>query len=287
MLRFKLDWHVFEHEFGWREQYASEDLLDFLGEDYSELGSFFHYLVNLEDERVLVTDLQLDQALARSTIDFKMVGTMMAIQNLSGTRAAAVLSMAEWPARTPSRMLDDFLRQPVEFVITQSFFFTDRISAEHEMRQERRRLQANDPEGASEEDAEELVKGLKDIARGRSVNGFHHLSILVHVEATTAERDPVDNKRRTVENLDDAIGQLKKCFVNLGVKPVREWFAVETFFWSQLPGQSQHLIGRRGKIKSSNFAGFAPQLRNRKDRRQPLGAGDHAIPDGKPDAVFF
>ncbi|MBD4464065.1 type VI secretion protein, partial [Xanthomonas citri pv. citri] len=57
--------------------------------------------------------------------------------------------------------------------------------------------------------------------------------------------------------LDGAVGLLKKAFVNLGVKPVREWFAMETFFWAQLPGQAQHFMGRRGKIKSGNFAGFA------------------------------
>ncbi|MBD4253068.1 type VI secretion protein, partial [Xanthomonas citri pv. citri] len=102
------------------------------------------YLVNLEDERVPVTEMQLDRTLAVSYLDFKMLSNMMAVQNLSGTRAGAMLSMAEWPARTPSRMLDEFLKQPVEYIITQSFFFTDRISAEHDMRQERRRIAVND-----------------------------------------------------------------------------------------------------------------------------------------------
>ncbi|MBD4295101.1 type VI secretion protein, partial [Xanthomonas citri pv. citri] len=90
-----------------------------------------------------------------------------------------MLSMAEWPARTPSRMLDEFLKQPVEYIITQSFFFTDRISAEHDMRQERRRIAVNDREGVAEEDKDEITKGLQDLTRGRSVNGLHHLTMLV------------------------------------------------------------------------------------------------------------
>lgn len=254
---FKLSWADFQKHYGVSDTYSATDLLDYLGEDISEIGAFFHYLINLEDERVPVTSLPLDQALATSWIDFKLIGNAMSVQNLSGTRAAAVLSMAEWPTRTPSRMLDEFLKQPVEFILTQSFYFTDRISAEHDMRQERRRIAVNDPDDTAEEDKRELTKGLQDLTRGRSVQGLHHLSLLLHVPAAATAADPIENRRLTLDDLEGAIGKLKKSFVSLGVKSVREWFAVETFFWSQLPGQAQHLIGRRGKINSSNFAGFA------------------------------
>jgi type IV secretion system protein VirB4 len=255
--RFKLSWHQFQREHGHQDVYSRDEVLDYLGEDYTEIGGFLHYLINLEDERVPVTELPLDRTLAASYLDFKTVSNMMAVQNLSGTRAGAMLSMAEWPSRTPSRMLDDFLKQPAEFIITQSFFFTDRITAEHDMRQERRRISVNDREGVADEDKKEIADGLQDLARGRSVNGLHHLTMFVHVPATTKFADPIANKRQTIEDLDAAVGLLKKSFVNLGVKAVREWFALETFFWSQLPGQAQHFMGRRGKIKSGNFAGFA------------------------------
>lgn len=255
--RFKMSWQEFQRSHGHHEVYSRDEVLDYLGEDFTEIGGFLHYLVNLEDERVPVTEMQLDRTLAVSYLDFKMLSNMMAVQNLSGTRAGAMLSMAEWPARTPSRMLDEFLKQPVEYIITQSFFFTDRISAEHDMRQERRRIAVNDREGVAEEDKDEITKGLQDLTRGRSVNGLHHLTMLVHLPATTKFADPIENKRRTIADLDGAVGLLKKAFVNLGVKPVREWFAMETFFWAQLPGQAQHFMGRRGKIKSGNFAGFA------------------------------
>ena len=125
--------------------------------------AFFHYLINLEDERVPVTELPLDRTLAVSWLDFKTVGNTMAVQNLSGTRAGAMLSMAEWPSRTPSQMLDEFLKQPVEYIITQSFFFTDRITAEHDMRQERRRIAVNDHEGVAQEDKDEITQGLQDL----------------------------------------------------------------------------------------------------------------------------
>ncbi|CAJ3904384.1 Type IV secretion system protein VirB4 [Burkholderia pseudomallei] len=255
--RFKLSWREFQSQYGVRDVYGREEVNDYLGPDYSEIAGFFHYLINLEDERVPVSDMQLDRTLAVSWLDFKTVGNMMAVQNLTGTRAGAVLSMAEWPSRTPSRMLNEFLKQPVEYIVTQSFFFTDRITAEHDMKQERRRLVVNDREGGAEEDQKEITAGLRDLTSGRAVNGLHHLTILAHVPATTTHDDPAENKKQTIADLDKAVALLKKSFVNLGVKAVREWFAVETFFWSQLPGQAQHFISRRGKIKSSNFAGFA------------------------------
>ncbi|EHP44162.1 VirB4 protein [Cupriavidus basilensis OR16] len=254
--RFRLGWEDFLQQYGHSEDYSSVDVLDFLGEDFTEIGGFLHYLVNLEEARVPVTELPLDRTLAASWLDFRMVSNMMAVQNLNGRRAGAMLSMAEWPARTPSRMLNGFLQQPVEFIITQSFFFTDRISAEQDMRQERRRISVNDRDGVAEEDTDEITKGLQDLTRGRAVNGLHHLTMLVHVPAAT-DADPLTARQQTVADLDAAVGLLNKAFINLNVKPVREWFAVETFFWAQLPGQAQHFMGRRGKIKSSNFAGFA------------------------------
>ena len=257
--RLGLSWHDFQAEHGHVERYPSEGLLDYLGADCSEIGEFLHYLVNLEHDRAPVSELPLDRALAKSTFDCKTIGNVLAVSGLGGTRAAAVLSMAEWPTRTSSRMLDEFLKQPVEFIVSQSFFFTDRISAEHAMKLERRRLVVNDHTGASEDDAQEIVQGLQDLARGRAVNGLHHLTILVHVPAVSALAAPSvsEARKQTMAELDAAVGLMKKAFVNLGVKPVREWFAAETFFWAQLPGQAQHFMGRRGKIKSSNFAGFA------------------------------
>lgn len=253
----QLHWPDFQEIYGEGQNYSSEVVEDFIGPDTSEITEFLSYLVNLEQSRVAISDRSIDQSISNSWIDCNTVSNVMAVQNLSGTKACAVLSMAEWPNRTSSRMLDEFLRQPSEFIITQSFFFTDRISAEHDLRQERRRIDVNDSDGASEGDKDEITRGLEELKRGQAVNGLHHLSILVHVEAHTNLADPISAKQQTLNDLEKSVGHLKKCFVNLGVKPVREWFAMETFFWSQLPGQAQHFIGRRGKIKSSNFAGFA------------------------------
>ena len=254
--RFGLSWEAFQSGYGSQQHFAVHDLLDFLGEEYSEPAGLFHYLINLEPERVPLTAAPLDKTLAVSRLNFGSVGNLMEVQGLAGTRAGAVVSMAEWPARTSSVMMEEFLKLPVEFIITQSFFYTDRIHAEADLKLEKRRITVNDQEGIAEEDRAELKQGLQDLSRGRSVNGLHHLTMLVHVAAST-DSHAAENKNKTVAELDRSVACLKKAFVGLGVKAVREQFAVESFFWSQLPGQAQHFIGRRGKIKSANFAGFA------------------------------
>lgn len=254
--RFQLSWTEFQRRLGERAEYGSDDLLDYLGPEFSEISGFLSYLVNLQEARQPVSDLPLNQSLAQSWIDCKTVGNMMCVENMQGSRAAAVLSMAEWPSHTSSRMLDDFLKKPVEFIVSQSFFYTDRISAEHELRLARRRMTVNDKEGVSEDDSQEIVQGIKALTRGEAVNGKHHLSILVHVPVATAGRDRVENRRLTIEALDAAVHEVTSAFTPLGVKSVREWYGMETFFWARLPGAEQ-FISRRGKIKSSNFAGFA------------------------------
>lgn len=238
----QLSWSDYQDQQGDKDQYPPETLEDFIGPDTSEILEFLSYLVNLRPGRVPLSELSVDQVISNSWVDCNPVSNVMAIQNLQGTKACAMLSMAEWPNRTASRMLDEFLRQPAEFVITQSFFFTDRISAEHDLRQERRRIDVNDSDGASEGDIDEITKGLEELKRGQSVNGLHHLSILVHVEAQVDLADPISAKQKTLNDLEQSVGLLKKCFVNLGVKPVREWFAMETFFWSQLPGDRKSVV---------------------------------------------
>lgn len=222
--------------------------------DYSEPARFFHYLVNLEDRPHLLSETHaIDTGLALSRINFAPRGRTMEVEGLTSRKAATVLSMKEWPSRTNSRMLDGFLKQPAEFIISQSFYFLDRITAEHEMQLQKRRMEVN--HDIATDQIEEISKGLQDLGAGRAVNGLHHLSILVHVPCDI-HVNPA-SARAALNRLDNDVKLINDCFIGLGVRAVREFFALETFFWSQLPGQAQNLMGRRGKISSANFAGFA------------------------------
>ncbi len=71
-------------------------------------------------------------------------------------------------------------------------------------------------EGVAEEDKEDLKKGLQDLSRGRSVNGLHHLTMLVHVPVNLP--GSVENRKQTIVDLDAAVGHLKKAFVGTYLK---------------------------------------------------------------------
>ena len=253
--RFRWSWDEFKKVVGDQAQYPAEVVLDYLGEEFSELSSFFHYLINLEDRKIPVSDQKICEMLPYARLNFRVLATMCEVRGSTSSRIGAVLSMAEWPRKTPSRMMNKFLQQPVEFIITQSFFFSNRIEAESSMVDEQRRLTVSDTHGISNDDSQELTEGIRALRRGDTVNGLHHLTIFVHVPSLPMDSD--DHRKANNKALDKAVGLIEGCFVDLNVKSVREWMALETFFWSQLPGQQEALIGRRGKIKSSNFAGFA------------------------------
>ncbi|MBK5071610.1 type VI secretion protein [Budviciaceae bacterium CWB-B4] len=212
------------------------------GERYSEIGQFLHYLVNLEDTPCPLSEQSLSTTLAASRLHFG--GQVMEVEGISQRRAGAMLSMAEWPKNTRSPMLNAFLRLPVEFVLSQSFQFVDQISSEEQMRRQGRRASHSDSD-----DNAEIAASLKALGSGSAVNGLHHLTLFTHVPVT-------DSVAQTQADLNAAVDEVKRAFVGLNVRPVREYFALETFFWSQLPGQATHLIGRRGRINSKNFAGF-------------------------------
>lgn len=253
--RFQLQWHDFKATVGDHEVYEAEAVHDFLGEEFCELSSFFNYLINLDNRKVPVSDLLIRESLPYARLNFRVLANMCEIRGSTESKIGAMLSMGEWPRRTPSRMLDKFLQQPVEFIITQSFTFQNRIEAEQGMLDETRRMTVDDKHNISEDDQKELKQGISDLRRGNAVNGAHHLTIFVHVPSLPMNTEA--NREINRKRLDHAVGLVEGCFVEMLVKPVREWFALETFFWSQLPGQKEALIGRRGKIKSSNFAGFA------------------------------
>jgi type IV secretion system protein VirB4 len=253
--RFRWNWQEFKQEHGDLEQYPADVVVDYLGEEWSEIATFLHYLVNLEDRKVPVSDLKLCDQLPYVRLNSQIVATLVELRGSSSSRLGTFLSMAEWPRRTPSRMMNNFMQQPVEFIITQSFYFTDRIAAESQLTNEQRRLSVADTHGVASEDTKEITENLKELRRGDSVNGLHHLTIFVHIPSLPMTSEV--NRKENMKELDGAVSKVEKCFIDLNVKSVREWIGAETFFWSQLPGQSTALIGRRGKIKSSNFAGFA------------------------------
>ena len=253
-LRFGLPRAPFVERFGLQPDYNADDVLDYLGPETSEIESFLAYLVNLQETRVAVTSDPIDRRILHSSVNAKLLGKFLEIESIGSRRIASVVSMGAWPEKPNARMLDDLLTTPAEFVMTQSFRFVGRLEADIELQRQIRQLAANDEE-ANEENIEASKAMRANLLAGRAVDGLHHFTILVHVEAPAEIENPED-KKNAIEALNDAVSKVTKGFLRMSVKPIREYLGTMTFFLSQLPGQHPKFIGRRGTITSENFAGF-------------------------------
>lgn len=137
-------------------------------------------------------------------------------------------------------MLDRFLGIPVEFVLTQSFLFTDRQAALGKIQTQQRKMLQTEDLAVSQ--IEQIDEALDDATSGRIGFGHHHLTALV--------------TGNNAKDLDEAISEVEAAFLNLGMVVVREDLNLEPCFWAQLPGNFS-FIARDSMISTANFAGLA------------------------------
>ena len=253
--RFRLGREEFIVRYGDQQNYDAQDVTAHLGQEFSETESFLFYLTNLRECKVPLSKSPIDKRLAASYTTFLgLRGGQVEVEGGGTRRLGAFLSMSEWPEKTSPMQLDDFLTTPGEIIITQSFSFVDRLASDMEIQRKARQMRANDAE-TNEENLAELKNARRDLLAGRAVDGFHHLSVLVHI-STPADIASEAAARETMQRLNEDVARVDRAFLKLGVKSVREKIGTETFFWSQLPGQNPGYIGRRGRISSENYAGF-------------------------------
>ena len=151
-----------------------------------------------------------------------------------------ILSIKDYPGHTSPGMLDELLRLPIEFQITQSFAFVDRQPALGRVGLALRRMRAADDEAFSLR--EELASARDDLAAGRAAFGEHHLTIAVNGDSPA--------------EVDSYVAEVQAALTDLGIIAIREEMALEPAFWAQFPGNFQ-FIARRALIASRNFACLA------------------------------
>jgi type IV secretion system protein VirB4 len=216
----------------------------------SEPLSFLSYLINLADTPLSLPRMSLNEYLPSKRISFGTEAFEIRGAAPGDTKLGAILSLKEYADGTGPGMLDDLLRLPHEFIITQSFGFIDRQASLTSIRSTKRKMIAGEQGATSLE--EDLDNAIDDLASGRSSFGQHHLTV------TAIGRSPAE--------IDYAVSDAIASFVNLGIVAIREDLNLEPAFWAQLPGNFS-FIARRSLISNRNFAGFASL---------------HTFPGGKP-----
>jgi len=204
----------------------------------SELAEFFSLLINLESQAVQFPEMGLDKYLPQKRLVFGR--DAFEARGILGSKLGGILCVKEYPDHTQVGMLDKFLEIPTEFIITQSFLFTDRQAALGKIQTQQRKMLQTEDLAVSQ--IAQIDEALDDATSGRIGFGHHHMTALVTGE--------------TPKELDEALSEVEAAFLNLGMVVVREDLNLEPCFWAQLPGNFS-FIGRDSMISTANFAGLA------------------------------
>lgn len=218
---------------------------------YSSLLEYFGLLVNGERQRMPLPWQPVHDVLGTSRPCF---GTeLLELRAPTQTRLGAMLGIKEYPAQSSPGMLNGLLKAPFPFVLTQSFSFLPKATAQGLLARQYHRLQNAGDLAVSQ--TEELRAAQDALAGNEFVMGDHHLSLQVQSEPfeATLEADP----QRRVRALNDSLARARQLLADTGMVVAREDLALEAAFWAQLPGNHRDRP-RVAPITSRNFAALAP-----------------------------
>ncbi len=221
--------------------YGARRLGTYDGEDglYSEVLEFLSQIVNCgHHQPVRVPTHNLNKYLSQTRLYFG--SNAIEVRGTTKNRYAGIVSIKEYGPQTAAGMLDSFLKLPFEFIVSQSFIFTNRQTSIEKMKVQQNRM-INAREVAISQIAE--INDALDIAMsGHAGFGTHHFTIMAIG----------DGLRELDKDLSMCIAEL----VSVGINAVRERMNLEPCFWAQLPGNAD-FVARKAEINTLNVASFA------------------------------
>jgi type IV secretion system protein VirB4 len=217
---------------------------------YSQLLEFLGVLMNAEWRAVPLPRAPINEVLATSR---PLFGHEVIEYRLpTSTRLGAVLGVKEYPTPTSVGMFNALLSAPFAFVLTQSFGFLTKGTAQRLLQRQYNRM-ANAGDFAVSQ-AQALKEALDALTANEFVMGDHHLTLQVltpAMEAGAGAATPL------LQRLNDDVALARSLLADSGMTVAREDLALEAAFWAQLPGCFS-LRPRKAPIGSRNFAAMVP-----------------------------
>lgn len=218
---------------------------------YSSLLEYFGLLINGEWQGVPLPRSPLNEALATSRLLFG--AEAMEYRAMTQTRIAAILGIKEYPTPTVVGMFNPLLRAPFSFVLTQSFTFLNKTTAQNLLGNQYYRMVNIGDLAVSQ--TNELETALDQLSGNEFVMGDHHFSLLIQAEAFEGVKEAETPSR--LRELNNNVAWAKTILGDTGMTVAREDLALEAAFWAQLPGNFA-MRTRLSPITSRNFAAMAP-----------------------------
>jgi type IV secretion system protein VirB4 len=217
----------------------------------SSLLEFFGLLLNGESQRIVLPRAPIAEVLAttRPLFGFETIEYRTATR----TRFGAMLGIVEYSTPTVTGVFDTLLSTPFSWVLTQSFAFLKKVSAQGLLQRQYNRMQSAADFAVSQ--AEELREALDELTSSEWVMGEHHLSLQVMTEFT--EHVDLSLRDRELKVLNDNLARARTLLADhTGMSVGREDLATEAAFWAQLPGNFA-FRPRKAPITSRNFAAMS------------------------------
>lgn len=206
---------------------------------FSEPMEFLSRIINAGlDQPMQVSPTDLSHLLPKQRMYFGR--RAIEIRYPTKTKYAGIVSIKEYSAATAAGVLDSFLQLQSEFIMTQSFTFTNRQTALHKMQLRQRRMMQSQDVAVSQ--VAEISDALDMAQSGHAAFGEHHFTVMCIEDS--------------LPQLEQALSMCIAELVNVGIFPVREKLVLEQAFWAQLPANFT-FIGRKAEIHTLNLAGFA------------------------------
>lgn len=221
------------------------------GRHYSSLLEYLALLINGEQQRIPLPRAPIDQVLATSRVFFG--AESVEYRTPTHIRVGAFLSIKEYPTPTQPGMYNLLLRADFPFVLTQSFTFLPKATAQGLLTRQYNRMRNAQDLAVSQ--AEQLREALDALTSNEFVMGDHHFSLHVLSDRINSAEDAHGGAR--LRQLLDHIAMARNLLADSGMVVAREDLALEAAYWAQLPGNFA-FRPRKAPITSRNFAAMAP-----------------------------
>lgn len=226
---------------------------------HSEVLEFLSRLVNGERQARALNRGPIDAQLGISRVLFG--SETVEYRTPTSSRYGAFLGLKDYPTPTLPGMLNALLAAPTALVVSQSFAFLNKATAQGLLQRQAYRLNNAGDHATSQASA--LTTALDELTSNEFVMGDHHLSIQVLTDLS----DQTTGGAEALADLNRRTASVRSLLTDAGITTAREDLALEAAYWAQLPGNFA-MRPRKAPITSRNFVALAPW---------------HGYPSGKAD----
>jgi type IV secretion system protein VirB4 len=206
---------------------------------FSELNEYLNAIGTLSFMKLPLVQGPINYAVL---VDRPIFGhEVIELRGAGSSRFGSILGIKEYPAMTRPGMLNDLLKAPFEFVLTQSYCMMSKNDSRRIL--SRKQNQMSNVGDRAYSQINELDQALDDLESNRMTMGQYHFNLMVLVH--------------DISRLLEKTGLAQRCLAESGIISTREDLALESAYWSQFPGLFQHRP-RSGYISSRNFSGLVP-----------------------------